>query len=39
MPPAAPSLLLLDFDGVLASYSRPRRVAALANAAACTPQR
>ncbi|PPU04519.1 HAD-IA family hydrolase [Xanthomonas arboricola] len=39
MPPAAPSLLLLDFDGVLASYSRPRRVAALASAAACTPQR
>ncbi|CAD0309994.1 HAD-IA family hydrolase [Xanthomonas hortorum] len=39
MPLAAPSLLLLDFDGVLASYSRPRRVAALAAAAACTPQR
>nr|WP_155759268.1 HAD-IA family hydrolase [Xanthomonas vesicatoria] len=34
-----PSLLLLDFDGVLASYSRPRRLAALATAAACTPQR
>jgi putative hydrolase of the HAD superfamily len=32
-------LLLLDFDGVLASYSRPRRLAALATAAACTPQR
>ncbi|MBB4755840.1 hydrolase [Xanthomonas arboricola] len=39
MPPAAPSLLLLDFDGVLASYSRPRRLAALASAAGCTPQR
>lgn len=39
MSPAAPSLLLLDFDGVLASYSRPRRLAALAAAAACTPQR
>ncbi|UUF01382.1 HAD-IA family hydrolase [Xanthomonas hortorum] len=39
MPLAAPSLLLLDFDGVLACYSRPRRVAALAAAAACTPQR
>lgn len=39
MPLAALSLLLLDFDGVLASYSRPRRVAALAAAAACTPQR
>ncbi|WOB25589.1 MULTISPECIES: HAD-IA family hydrolase [Xanthomonas] len=39
MPSAPPSLLLLDFDGVLASYSRPRRLAALATAAACTPQR
>ncbi|QHG89170.1 HAD-IA family hydrolase [Xanthomonas sp. NCPPB 1638] len=33
------SLLLLDFDGVLASYSRPRRVAALASAAGCAQQR
>ncbi|MCS3747311.1 putative hydrolase of the HAD superfamily [Xanthomonas arboricola] len=39
MPSAPPSLLLLDFDGVLASYSRPRRLAALASAAACPPQR
>ncbi|EGD07296.1 HAD-IA family hydrolase [Xanthomonas vesicatoria] len=39
MPSTPPSLLLLDFDGVLASYSRPRRLAALATAAACTPQR
>ncbi|WP_115562807.1 HAD-IA family hydrolase [Xanthomonas arboricola] len=39
MSPARPSLLLLDFDGVLASYSRPRRLAALATAAACPPQR
>ncbi|MBB5734757.1 putative hydrolase of the HAD superfamily [Xanthomonas arboricola] len=39
MPSAAPSLLLLDFDGVLASYSRPRRLAALADAAGCTPER
>lgn len=39
MPTPPVSLLLLDFDGVLASYSRPRRLAALATAAACTPQR
>ncbi|WP_311240367.1 MULTISPECIES: HAD-IA family hydrolase [unclassified Xanthomonas] len=39
MSPVRPSLLLLDFDGVLASYSRPRRLAALATAATCTPQR
>ncbi|WP_115049887.1 HAD-IA family hydrolase [Xanthomonas arboricola] len=39
MPPAVPALLLLDFDGVLASYARPRRLAALAAAAGCTPQR
>ncbi|MEA9577580.1 HAD-IA family hydrolase [Xanthomonas nasturtii] len=39
MPSVRPSLLLLDFDGVLASYSRPRRLAALATAAACPPQR
>lgn len=39
MPSVPPSLLLLDFDGVLASYSRPRRLAALASAAACPPQR
>ncbi|MEA9563857.1 MULTISPECIES: HAD-IA family hydrolase [unclassified Xanthomonas] len=39
MSPVRPSLLLLDFDGVLASYSRPRRLAALATAAACPPQR
>ncbi|KQR13881.1 MULTISPECIES: HAD-IA family hydrolase [Xanthomonas] len=39
MPSIRPSLLLLDFDGVLASYSRPRRLAALATAAACPPQR
>ncbi|KHL52548.1 HAD-IA family hydrolase [Xanthomonas cannabis] len=39
MPPAPPSLLLLDFDGVLAHYARPRRMAALAAAAGCTPQR
>ncbi|WP_115528834.1 MULTISPECIES: HAD-IA family hydrolase [Xanthomonas] len=39
MSSVRPSLLLLDFDGVLASYSRPRRLAALATAAACPPQR
>ncbi|MCL1552868.1 HAD-IA family hydrolase [Xanthomonas nasturtii] len=39
MPPAPPSLLLLDFDGVLAHYARPRRMAALAAAAGCAPQR
>ncbi|MGX2086701.1 HAD-IA family hydrolase [Xanthomonas sp. NCPPB 3443] len=39
MSPAPPSLLLLDFDGVLAHYARPRRLAALAAAARCSPQR
>ncbi|KAB7770719.1 HAD-IA family hydrolase [Xanthomonas maliensis] len=39
MPLARPSLLLLDFDGVLALYSRPRRIAALAAATGCTPAR
>ncbi|MBB5863133.1 HAD-IA family hydrolase [Xanthomonas sp. 3058] len=39
MPLPSPSLLLLDFDGVLASYARPRRLAALATAAACSSQR
>ena len=32
-------LLLLDFDGVLARYERPRRCASLAQAAGCTPAR
>ncbi|HEY0333888.1 MAG TPA: HAD-IA family hydrolase [Stenotrophomonas sp.] len=38
MPNAlAPRLLLLDFDGVLANYHRPRRLAQLADHAGCTP--
>lgn len=37
MPAPRPSLLLLDFDGVLASYARPKRMAALAAMANCTP--
>lgn len=37
MPAPRPSLLLLDFDGVLASYARPKRMAALAAMAKCTP--
>lgn len=32
-----PRLLLLDFDGVLAHYSHPRRVAHLADATGCEP--
>ncbi|RRJ44086.1 hydrolase [Xanthomonas vasicola pv. musacearum] len=39
MSPTPTSLLLLDFDGVLAHYARPRRMAALATAAGCSPQR
>lgn len=33
----APRLLLLDFDGVLAHYDRPRRLRQLAEHAGCTP--
>lgn len=39
MSPTPTSLLLLDFDCVLAHYARPRRMAALATAAGCSPQR
>lgn len=35
---ATPSLLLLDFDGVLATYSRVTRLAVLSHASGCTPQ-
>lgn len=35
---ARPSLLLLDFDGVLATYTRAARLAALARLGGCTPE-
>lgn len=37
--PARPDLVLFDFDGVIADYARPRRIAALANACGCEPER
>ena len=37
--PVPPDLVLLDFDGVIADYARPRRIAALAMACGAAPER
>jgi len=37
--PVPPDLVLFDFDGVIADYARPRRIAALAMACGCAPER
>lgn len=37
--PARPDLVLFDFDGVIADYARPHRIAALAMACGCTAER
>ena len=39
MPATRPDLVLFDFDGVIADYARPRRIAALAAACGCAPDR